>query len=587
MSKKNVDLSMLSSIEDERYISLKDCLKDIDLDKYEIPICLGRDEDKDIIIKDFKDIGNLLMCGATSSGKSVFINSFINTILLSKTPAEVRFLMIDPKMVELLAYNGIKHLLFPVCEDLEKGIQLIEWCIEEVKRREEENIKKPNIVLVIDEFADLMLCDNKTNSMLEEIAKKGSAVGIHMLLSSSKPTVTVFTPELKNAINSRLVGAMITSSDSKELIEEDSGVDLLGNGDMIFKDVKSGERTRVQAPFISTDEQEIMLKSVSKGTEYKDIQLKEVEERIDPLFEDAKRLTIENHKASASFLQRKLVIGYNRAIRLIQQLEDAGVIGPQLGVKPREILLEKYESPTEKEEDITVNSEVDKPKGDLIWLTTEQFNNALHVDKEFPIKGIKLIPFQVQDIHKPDLSIVALVTGVLKVYDWEESDMLKTVYDVDISQQKQWYKDLLLLFVHTEPKEEVLEMSILNILFSLREEYGNEYVLPLWKNAIVLLPTSKIFCDYISTMLDYLYEHPEKRNDGIYRELQEMFKKIKKEDVEPRIWESQVLKNYCLTDFLGNDKSKAPYLSDIKQENLVKAMKERTCFDILFGEEYI
>ena len=338
---------MLSSIKDERYISLKDCLKKIDLDKYKIPICLGRDSDKNIIIKDFKDIGNLLMCGATSSGKSVFINSFINTILLSKTSEEVRFIMIDPKMVELLAYNGIKHLLYPVCEDLEKGLQLIEWCIEEVKRREEENIKKPNIVLVIDEFADLMLCDNKTNSMLEEIAKKGSAVGIHMLLSSSKPTLTVFTPELKNAIHSRLVGDLITSIDSKELIGEESGIDLLGNGDMIFKDVKSGERIRVQAPFISTDEQELVLRSVSKVSEYKDIQLKEVEEGIDPLFEDAKRLVIENQKASASFLQRKLLIGYNQASRLIEQLEDAGVIGPFIGVKPREILVEKYKVPIE------------------------------------------------------------------------------------------------------------------------------------------------------------------------------------------------------------------------------------------------
>lgn len=337
----NSVLSKLTSIEDNRYISLKDCLKDIDLNKYEIPICLGRDIDKNIIIKDFKDIGNLLMCGATSSGKSVFINSFINTILLSKTPEDVRFIMIDPKMVELLSYNGINHLLYPVCEDLEKGLQLIEWCIEEIEKRKKESKKKPYIVLVIDEFSDLMLVDASTNSKLEKIAKDGSDVGIHMILSSSKPTVTVFTPELKNAIHSRLVGDLITSIDSKELIGEESGIDLLGNGDMIFKDVKSGERIRVQAPFISTDEQELVLRSVSKVSEFKDIQLKEVEEGIDPLFEDAKRLVIENQKASASFLQRKLLIGYNQASRLIEQLEKEGIIGPQIGAKAREILVDK------------------------------------------------------------------------------------------------------------------------------------------------------------------------------------------------------------------------------------------------------
>jgi len=278
MAKSNINLSMLSSIEDERYISIKDCLKNIDLDKYEIPICLGRDIDKNIIIKDFKDIGNLLMCGATSSGKSVFINSFINTILLSKTSEEVKFIMIDPKNIELLPYNGISHLLYPVCEDLEKGLQLIEWCIEEIERRKSESKKNPYIVLVIDEFADLMLCDNKTNSMLEEIAENGRDVGIHMLLSSSKPSVTVFTQELKNAIHSRLVGAMVTGSDSKKLIEEKSSIDLLGNGDMIFKDVKSGEKLRVQTPWISTEEQELVLRSVSRVSEYKDIELEGIEE---------------------------------------------------------------------------------------------------------------------------------------------------------------------------------------------------------------------------------------------------------------------------------------------------------------------
>ncbi len=139
----------------------------------------------------------------------------------------------------------------------------------------------------------------------------------------------------------RLVGAMVTSSDSKEIIDEESGVDLLGNGDMIFKDVKSGEKIRVQAPFISTDEQGFVLRNVSKINEYKDIELKEIVEEIDPLFEDAKRLVIENQKASASFLQREFVISYNRAARLMEQLEKEGIIGPQIGAQGREILADE------------------------------------------------------------------------------------------------------------------------------------------------------------------------------------------------------------------------------------------------------
>jgi hypothetical protein len=144
-----------------------------------------------------------------------------------------------------------------------------------------------------------------------------------------------------------------------------------------------------------------------------------------------------------------------------------------------------------------------------------------------------------------------------------------------------------LSIVAVDQKEEFVENLILNLLFNLREQYDNEYVLPLWKNAILLFPTSKICCDYTTTMIDYLYEHSEERNEKIYKELQEIFKKIKKEEVDQRIWESMVLINYCLIDLLGNDKSKAPYLTDIKQGNILKAMEERTCFDILFGEEYI
>lgn len=339
MENINKMLSKLTSLNDDRYISLKECLHYKALKKYEIPICLGRDIDRNIIIKDFKDIGNLLMCGATSSGKSVFINSFINTILLSKAPEDVRFIMIDPKMVELLPYNGIAHLLHPVCIDCMEAIQLLEWCIEEIERRKNEKKNKPYIIVIIDEFSDIMLCDDKTNSKLEKIAKKGNEVGMFMLLSASVPRLEVFTPEIKNLIPARLVGALATSIDSRELIDEASAIDLLGNGDMIYKNVETKERMRIQTPYISYEDQMIIIESTPKVGEYKEIELEEIEEEIDPLYEDAKRLTIESRKASASFLQRKLTINYIRASRLIDALETEGVIGSQRGSKPREVLI--------------------------------------------------------------------------------------------------------------------------------------------------------------------------------------------------------------------------------------------------------
>lgn len=322
----NSVLSKLTSIEDDRYISLKDCFQYKDLSKYKIPICLGKDSNGEIQIKDFVDIGNLLVSGMTSSGKSMFINSFINTILLTKEPEEVKFIMIDPKRVELSPYNGIAHLLYPVCEDMEVASQLLDWCIEEIEKRKLDNKKKPYIVVVIDEFSDLMLGYYRTNSKLENIAKDGSKVGIYMLLSASVPRATVFTPELKEAIPTRLVGDLMTSIDSKELIEEESAIDLLGYGDMIYKNVSSGERIRVQTPFISTDHQMLIIRGISKVNEYKEIELEEIIEEQDPLFEDAKKFVVGKGSASTVMLQRTFQIGYNRASRLMQQLEQERIV---------------------------------------------------------------------------------------------------------------------------------------------------------------------------------------------------------------------------------------------------------------------
>lgn len=344
MKNINTVLSKLTSIEDDRYISLKDCLVNKDLEKYQIPICFGRDTNGKIVVKDFIDIGNLLMSGFTSSGKSVFINSFINTILLTKEPEKVKLILIEPKQIELPQYNGIEHLLYPVCSDMQKASLLLDWCIEEISRRKTESIKRPYIIVVIDEFSDLMLCEYRTNHQLEQIAKEGIKVGMFMLLSASVPRSEVFTKELKNVIPTRLVGNLGTSIDSKELIDEGSAIDLLGNGDMIYKNVKSGERIRVQTPFISTDDQMLIIKGVPKTNEYKEVVLEEIEEEIDPLYEDAKRVVIEEKKVSTTLLQRRLVIGYNRASKIVDQLEKEGIITPFQVNKPREVIVGRDKS---------------------------------------------------------------------------------------------------------------------------------------------------------------------------------------------------------------------------------------------------
>jgi hypothetical protein len=577
-------LSKLTSLNNDRYISLKECLQYKALKKYQIPVCLGRDSNGEIQIKDFVDIGNLLLSGMTSSGKSMFINSFICTILLTKEPEELKFIMIDLKQIELHSYNGIAHLLHPVCKDGMEAIQLIDWCIEEIDRRKTEKKKRPYIVVVMDEFSDLMLCDNRTNSKLEKIARDGNEVGMFMLLSASVPRNEVFTPEIKNAIPKRLVGALATNSDSREILDEGSATDLLGHGDMIYKNIDSGEKLRIQAPFVSTEDQMLIISSIPKVTGYKEIELEELEEEKDPLYEDAKRFVIQEKRASASLLQRRFTIGYNHAVRLMEQLERGGVISLQYSAKPRKVLIDKYEPPIEQSK--KQFEKQNSPDG-IVWLTKEQVKKYWGAKEEFPIKAIKVLPFLQSNIHHLEITPSNLVLGILKIYDSKDSEMVKTVYDVDISGQRRWYKDLLLSMVAVNPKEEFIENLILNLLFNLEGQYGNEYVLPLYKNAMLLFPTSKIFCDYISTMMNYLYDNPKERNEKVYKELQEIFKKIKKEEVEPRIWESMVLTNYCITDLLGNDKSKAPYFSDIKQENKLKAIKERSCFDILFGEEYI
>lgn len=253
----------------DKYISLKDCLKQLNKDKYSLPIILGKDSNNDIHIKDLKDLKNILISGSTSSGKSVFLNSFINTILLTKSPKEVQFIIIDSKMFgiqmyKLLIYRGVEHLLVPVITDMKEVGEMLSWCTSEIEKRKKSNTTKPTIIIVIDEFSDIMLNSPVFAKGLEDIVNEGSKVGIYTIISTSSPRDTVITDTLQKYIKVRIVGALPSSADSTTVLGEQGAEDLLGSGDMIFKNMDTNEKIRVQAPFISTEETEKIVKEFKK-----------------------------------------------------------------------------------------------------------------------------------------------------------------------------------------------------------------------------------------------------------------------------------------------------------------------------------
>lgn len=238
---------------------LKECKEE--LVKLSIPLILGRDLEDNLVIKDITETGSFLMSGSTGTGKSVFINSLINTVLVLKESEEVKFVMIDPKVVELPFYNGIANLLFPVVTDMDKALKVLTWCVDEIERRKNEYRKKPYIVILVDEFADLILCGNGLDSVIEKIAKNGKEVGVDMLLSTSKPSDTVFTEKLTKCIPNRIAFALATKEESTKVIGEEGGETLIGNGDMIYRNVDTKEEIRIQAPYVPYDEAETMVKN--------------------------------------------------------------------------------------------------------------------------------------------------------------------------------------------------------------------------------------------------------------------------------------------------------------------------------------
>ncbi len=337
----------------------------------QIPIALGKDISGDAQVIALDKTPHILIAGATGSGKSVCVNSIICSILYRKTPEEVKLILIDPKIVELKFYNDIPHLLTPVITEPKKAFQALQYCVYEMERRYSlldalgvrdiasynKKIKKrnlatepiPYIVIIVDEFADLMQTSGKElETTLARLAAMSRAVGIHLVLATQRPSIDVITGLIKANIPSRIAFMVASKFDSRIIIDTVGAEKLLGGGDMLFTSAWNPFPVRMQGAFLSEEEVERIVEHVKTLGEpdYIDDEIffEDDEESFfedddeDPLMEKAIEIITAANKASASYLQRRLKIGYNRAARLVEALERQGIVGPQNGSKPREVL---------------------------------------------------------------------------------------------------------------------------------------------------------------------------------------------------------------------------------------------------------
>lgn len=340
---------------------------------YKIPMVLGKTITGDSVVIDVAKTPHLLIAGTTGSGKSVCVNGLICSVLYTKTPKEVRMILVDPKMVELSLYNGIPHLLTPVITDAKKAIKAMNFVVEEMERRmalfssigakkiEEYNekivekgllrVKLPYIMVIIDEFADLMLAVGKEmETSIKRITAVARFCGIHLILATQRPSSDVITGVIKSNIPTQIAFAVSNSINSKIIIDSPGAEKLLGRGDMLYNNPESRQPTRIQGAFIDPEIEDIVEFVKTQGEpDYIDESYFEDDddEEEDPeqdegpaedLFSKAWKIVSDRGEASASYLQRRLNIGYNKAANLIEQLEEAGYIGPARGSKPREII---------------------------------------------------------------------------------------------------------------------------------------------------------------------------------------------------------------------------------------------------------
>ena len=347
---------------------------------------LGKDISGNTVTCNVTKMPHLLIAGTTGSGKSVCVNSIIMSILMKSTPSDVRLIMVDPKQVEFMMYNGIPHLLIPVVTDPKKAAGALAWAVTEMERRytlfSENNVrnidgfnelckqndelqKMPSIVIFIDELADLMMASPKdVEDSIVRLAQKARAAGMHLVIATQKPTVQVVTGLIKGNIPSRIALMVASQIDSRVILDESGAEKLLGNGDMIYMPVGTSKPIRLQGCYVSDDEVERVAEFITQTfkAEYDEGIMEDIERRAenvssgdkgvsedaddgdtDEKLDEAIDFVVTAGQASTSALQRHLKLGYGRAARLIDTMEKMGVVGPYEGSKPRQVLMTRQE----------------------------------------------------------------------------------------------------------------------------------------------------------------------------------------------------------------------------------------------------
>ncbi|HKL43902.1 MAG TPA: DNA translocase FtsK [Candidatus Absconditabacterales bacterium] len=351
------------------------------MNKSDTNLTLGKQIDGSIITKTLESMPHLLVAGATGSGKSVGVNDFILSLMYQNSPSELKFLMVDPKQVELELYSGLPYMLGPIVSDPDKALKLLRRAVDEMERRytllkdkRVKNIEEYNkkvisekmyrIVFVIDELADMMMQKNKKDveNAITRIAQKARAIGIHLIVATQRPSVNVITGLIKANMPTRIAFGVVSEIDSRTILGRKGAEDLVGRGDMLYIDPGTKRPVRIQAPFVETSEIEKVVKTLKdkymRGLSENDIYnpeiIKALESKLETaggsysgggggsdeeLIEQAIQVIAQTRKASATLLQRKLNVGFARAARIMDELEDRGIIGPQQGAKARDIFI--------------------------------------------------------------------------------------------------------------------------------------------------------------------------------------------------------------------------------------------------------
>jgi len=360
---------------------------------------VGRDVLGQPFYADLAKMPHLLVAGATGSGKTITLNSIMLSLLYRNSPQQLRFVLVDPKRVEFTDYNNMPHLLCPVIYDVDKTLVALSWLVHEMEERfkilsklgarnifeyntklsknndqSDDDKTMPYIILIVDELADLMASKGRdVEAGVVKLAQKARAVGIHLVLATQRPSVEVITGLIKANVTSRIALQVASQVDSRTILDASGAEKLLGRGDLLFVSAQMSKPKRIQSAYVSSDEINRVVKFIEKNNKVErfreedslreniEAEFKQAErvsgsvidgtEPLDPLYEEAKELVIEAGKASASFLQRKLRIGYARAARILDRLEERGVIGPAKGAKPREILMSLEEALEQEEEE--------------------------------------------------------------------------------------------------------------------------------------------------------------------------------------------------------------------------------------------